>query len=139
MPSPNQADPKRTAKVLWMANLTAVMFITCLIYFLPSLIEIQRLDPVLMPILVIGILSLIPAFLAGKLTGATELQRMDSRTAQTQPQKAQKLMGRYAVAGALAELPVMFGMVYAVMGGESLHSMLLAAAAMVATFALRPE
>ncbi len=53
--------------------------------------------------------------------------------------QVQKETARFVVAGTLAELPAMFGLVYAMLGGDNFHGLLLAAAGLVATMLLKPE
>lgn len=137
MPNETNSNPLGVAKVIWMANLSAVMLIGSLIYFLPSLMEISAVNTVHEAMLIIGLVSLAPAFLAGKITGATELLSQVQTSAD--PKGTQKLLGRFTLAGALAEMPAVFGLVYVAMGGTGLHGLFLAAASMMAIFTLKPE
>ncbi len=132
-------DPARTRKVLWLANLSFIMLIAGLILFLPDLASISPIPEVHTPILALALLSLPVAFLAARLTGAGSPRAGLESKRKQDTALAQKAITRYALAGTLAELPAMFGLVYAIVGGDSFYSMVFAAAALVATFALRPD
>lgn len=134
-----QPDQARTLNVLWMANLTAVMIIGGVIKFLPEIIEVNSLPAVQMPMLVLAALSVPLAFYAGRLMGVGEppAPSVPGRRAETVGK--QKELSRFAIAGTLAELPAMLGLVYAMVGGDTLYGLAFAAASMVAMFTLRPE
>ncbi len=132
-------DPARTRKVLWLANLSAIMFIAGLILFLPDLVSISPIPSVQTPVLVLAVLSVPVAFLAARLTGAGNPRVYVETTLKQDPALAQKAVSRFALAGTLAELPAMFGLVYAIIGGNSFYALVFAAAALLASIALRPE
>ena len=138
MPAP-QSNAQNTRKVLWLANMTAIMFFAAIILFLPNFMQPLDLPDVQVPVLVLGLLSLPVAFLARRLVGIDNAREPIKGLAPTGREQMQKDNARFAVAGTLAELPAMFGLVYALVGGESLYALGLAAAALVATLVLKPE
>jgi hypothetical protein len=126
---------ERTRQVLWLANLTTVMILGGVIKFLPDLIEISGQPALQTPVLVLALLSIPLAFFAGRLL-AVDTSRQAPGAAN--PAQAQKAISSFAIAGTLAELPAMLGLVYAVMGGDTLIALLFAAASLAAMFVLRP-
>jgi hypothetical protein len=129
-------DPQRTRKVLWLANLTAIMFFGALILFLPGMVQLGDMSDVRLPVLVLAILSIPAAFLARRLTG---LDKPRDPLAAGKPDNAEQALARFTLAGTLAELPAILGLVYALMGGDGFYSLSFAAAALLATLALKPE
>jgi hypothetical protein len=128
-------DVSRTRQALWLANLTAVMIFGGLIVFLPGRVEISSLPEAQMPLLALALLSVPLAFLSGRLL------RLDLHAPPQNLSKiaAQQTVSRFAVAGTLAELPAMLGLVYVMIGGASLIGLLCAAASLAAMLTLRPE
>lgn len=138
MPKPTPDHP-RTRKALWLANLTVVMLIAGIILFLPRIMQVNDLPDTQTPILIFALLSLPVAFLAPRLTGIGGPRLPQGQAPDRTPEQAQKETTRFAIAGTLAELPAMFGLIYALVGGTTLYGLLFAAAALAATMALRPE
>ncbi len=133
-------DPQSARKVLWMANLTAVMFIAAIILFLPRIMQPSDLPDARMIVLVLALLSVPAAFLARRISGMDALRSPGQPAAPKNNMKqAQKETTRFVVAGTLAELPAMFGLVYSMLGGDGFYGLSFAAAALVATMLLRPE
>jgi hypothetical protein len=87
-------------------------------------------------VLVLALLSIPLAFFAGRLLHVDTSRQAPDRAAN--PAQAQKAISSFAIAGTLAELPAMLGLVYAVMGGDTLIALLFAAASLAAMFVLRP-
>ena len=137
--NPTRPDALRVRKALWLANLTAVMVIACVIYFLPGVFDARPLPAAATVVLWLAVLSIPVAFLARRLTGLPVSGPPGRGAAADDPARVRKETSRYAVAGTLAELPALFGLVYAVVGGDALFALLFAAASLAATLALRPE
>ena len=132
-------DNQRTRKVLWLANLTAVMLLAAIILFLPQMVQPSDLPNARLPVLVLALLSLPAAFMARRISGMNSAREPLQSGKPTDPKQAQKETSRFAIAGTLAELPAMFGLVYTLLGGNGFHGLLFAAAALLATMLLRPE
>jgi hypothetical protein len=132
-------DTQRIRKVLWLANLTAVMFIGGIILFLPRMMATGEPGEAGPAILVLALLSLPVAFLARRISGMDAAREPAAGGRPDALEQSRKATARFAVAGTLAELPAMFGLVYAVLGGDGFYALCFAAAALIATLLLRPE
>ena len=134
-------DPRRMRRVLWGAQLAAVLLVTGLGWWLPGRAGVEAVPVVQLPLLILAILAIPAVVVAGRLL------RFDERdsgpgigAAGEEGEEAERRrLGRYVVVIAMAELPAILGLVYALLGGAQVHALALKVGSVLLLLVFRPS
>ncbi len=135
-------DPAKIQQILWGALLGSVSLLGGVIWFLATEVEVAGLPQNILNILLAaGFLSALP-YLGVKLVRRGDAGRDRWQPAPGTDESAyepQKALQRFIIGAALAELPAMFGIVFAALGGKLSWALALWALSLALMLAARPS
>jgi len=145
----NDVEPGRVRLILWTAQLLSVVMMTALAWWLPPLGGPSAGPDMAFALLMVAVAAVPFTVLLARLlgVGAADGAGYSSRYRQTGPRPAGGLqaagasavsLGHYIAVIVLAELPIVLGLVYVILGGARPNALMLGAGSVILLLLYRP-
>ena len=145
----NDVEPGRVRLILWTAQLLSVFMMTALAWWLPPVTGAGAVPEMAFALLMVAVAAVPFTVLLARLlgVGAADGAGYSSRYRQTGVSHGRGLqaagagaasLGHYVAVIVLAEVPIVLGLVYVVLGGARPNALMLAAGSVILLLLYRP-